>query len=461
MNRIRNIGIPLLFLLVFVGVGFWYFNIYKQNEKNASIKASGTIEAVEVIISTELAGRVVEVYHSEGDRVEVGDPLFRIDDELLQSQRKRAEAALEVAKANLELAKSAKETAQANVESARIQLQLAIQAARLDEYKQRIRAWEEDKPKEFKLPVWYYVKQEKITSAEKEVEIAKSALDAEQSNFEIIVSTLGNDKFIEAEKRLSDAQARFLVAQEVLERAKSQGDKELKDFAQTIFDTAKSELEAAQSLYDQLLSERSSEDIREARARLSVAKERYETALDHWYALLTGEESLQVESARAALKLAEANLKQATDGVTQAQKLVEQYQAEVNLLDIQIKKSVVTSPIAGVILTRNIESGEIAQPGTVAMKIGQIDRLTITVYVSEDRYGQIKIGQRARVTVDSFPNEVFDATVIRIADRAEYTPRNVQTEEGRRTTVFAVKLAIENPTGKLKPGMPADVEFIE
>ena len=61
--------------------------------------------------------------------------------------------------------------------------------------------------------------------------------------------------------------------------------------------------------------------------------------------------------------------------------------------------------------------------------------------------------------VDSFSGQVFDATVIRIADRAEYTPRNVQTKEERSTTVFAIKLSLDAAEGKLKPGMPADVEF--
>ena len=61
--------------------------------------------------------------------------------------------------------------------------------------------------------------------------------------------------------------------------------------------------------------------------------------------------------------------------------------------------------------------------------------------------------------VDSFPDEEFSATIIAISDEAEFTPRNVQTVEGRKTTVFAVKLQLSNPEGKLKPGMPADVVF--
>jgi len=71
------------------------------------------------------------------------------------------------------------------------------------------------------------------------------------------------------------------------------------------------------------------------------------------------------------------------------------------------------------------------------------------------------LNQRATVTVDSFPGQEFEARVVYIADEAEFTPRNVQTAEGRRSTVFAVRLSIADPTGLLKPGMPADVVFEE
>ena len=95
------------------------------------------------------------------------------------------------------------------------------------------------------------------------------------------------------------------------------------------------------------------------------------------------------------------------------------------------------------------------------MTIGQLDKLSITVYVPEDQYGEIRLGDMALVSVDSFPDELFEAVVTRIADQAEYTPRNVQTEEDRKTTVFAIELSVDNPDWKLKPGMPADVSFEE
>jgi HlyD family secretion protein len=113
-----------------------------------------------------------------------------------------------------------------------------------------------------------------------------------------------------------------------------------------------------------------------------------------------------------------------------------------------------------VVLTRSIEPGEVIQGGMTALTIAQLDHLKLTVYISEDRYGQISLGDHAKLLVDSYPEETFDAVVARIADKAEYTPRNVQTAEERQNTVYAVELSITNPQGKLIPGMPVDVEFM-
>jgi HlyD family secretion protein len=91
--------------------------------------------------------------------------------------------------------------------------------------------------------------------------------------------------------------------------------------------------------------------------------------------------------------------------------------------------------------------------------MADISHLTITVYVPEDLYGKIKLGMAATMKVDSFPNESFTAQVSYISDQAEFTPRNVQTVEGRSSTVYAIKLTVSDPQGQLKPGMPADVTF--
>lgn len=119
----------------------------------------------------------------------------------------------------------------------------------------------------------------------------------------------------------------------------------------------------------------------------------------------------------------------------------------------------IRTPIAGVVLYRSVEPGEFAAPGAPLITVADLDHLTLTVYVPENSYGQITLGGVYSVTVDSFPTEVFTGVVRHIADRAEFTPRNVQTTASRKTTVFAIDLDLAPAGGKLKPGMPADVNF--
>lgn len=121
----------------------------------------------------------------------------------------------------------------------------------------------------------------------------------------------------------------------------------------------------------------------------------------------------------------------------------------------------IRTPIAGVVLYRSFEPGEFATPGAPLITVADLSHLTLTVYVPEDRYGQVTLGGAYSVTVDSFPTEAFTGTVRHIADRAEFTPRNVQTTDSRKTTVFAIDLDLSPSGGKLKPGMPADVNFGE
>jgi HlyD family secretion protein len=119
----------------------------------------------------------------------------------------------------------------------------------------------------------------------------------------------------------------------------------------------------------------------------------------------------------------------------------------------------VTSPIDGTVLERLVEPDEIAAPGSTVLVIAPLDQLYLKIYVPENRYGQISLGQSYPVSVDSFPGTFFNGRVSFISDKAEFTPRNVQTTDSRQTTVYAVKLNLDSSGGKLKPGMPADVHF--
>ncbi|MCA9875343.1 MAG: efflux RND transporter periplasmic adaptor subunit [Anaerolineales bacterium] len=115
------------------------------------------------------------------------------------------------------------------------------------------------------------------------------------------------------------------------------------------------------------------------------------------------------------------------------------------------------SPIDGVVLLRAAEPGEITVAGGSLLVIANLDEMTLTMYVPEDQYGKIYLGQEYPITVDSFPDRVFMGKVTRIADQAEFTPQNIRTVEGRKSTVYAIRMTIPNPNHDLKPGMPADV----
>jgi multidrug efflux pump subunit AcrA (membrane-fusion protein) len=469
----------LVVLIVLSTIGYYAFR-YLNPPDDGQLKASGTIESVTVNISSELAGKVAEVLAEEGQPVKAGDPLLRLDDSLLASQRAVAVAQLNSAMAGTQAAQNALLTAQA-------QHQITLEGALAQGKSTRLQDWFSD-PDLFEQPGWYYTRVEQIQAAQAQVETAQKAVEDSQANLEELSQTLAQADFIEAEQRLLDARLAYLIAQTVNFRAqnsatedvpvgrynrthcgtnqgyfvenarltnqiyKCTGDEQLGDAGRTLYNNARDELEAAQQIYNELLSSDVADSVLQARADLSVAQERYYSALDFLRTLQTGDQSTSVTAAQGAVD-------QAQIAVDQAQRGVDQAQASLDLLDAQIAKLVVYAPMDGIILTRNVEPGEFVQPGAATFAMADLNYITITVYVPEDRYGQIKLGQQADVTVDSFPGETFAAQVIHIADQAEFTPRNVQTVEGRSSTVYAIKLNVTDSEAKLKIGMPADVTF--
>jgi len=129
---------------------------------------------------------------------------------------------------------------------------------------------------------------------------------------------------------------------------------------------------------------------------------------------------------------------------------------QVEVLRLQRAKTVIRGPVSGTVLTRAIEIGELAGPGRVVAVIVDLDRLDLKVYVPERDIGKLQLGAAARVRVDAFPQRYFDAAVRQVDQQAQYTPRDIHLPEERVRMVFGVKLAVDNPRGDFKPGMPAD-----
>ena len=117
----------------------------------------------------------------------------------------------------------------------------------------------------------------------------------------------------------------------------------------------------------------------------------------------------------------------------------------------------IRSPLQGTVLTRNVELGEHVNPGTPLFTLVDLNKLYLKVYVPEPDVGKVRLGALARVYVNAYPERHFNAQVSKVANRAEFTPKSVETREERVKLVFAVELSIaDNPGEVLKPGMPAD-----
>jgi multidrug resistance efflux pump len=459
--KIGRIIIIIVWVLAAIVFGYWFLTTRDKPTEGSTLTGSGTVEATEVTIAPEVSGRITEVFFNQGDPVDSGELLFTLDNSILAAQLKQGQVNLDAARVGMDVAKNSLVAAQDSVNIAQVQYDLTLAQALQQAQPARSSAWRQSIPSEFDQPGWYYTHEEQLAAATDELNSSQAALDEAQASLDSLLSTGGFEDLAAIETRLAKARVAFLDAETLLERSKQQNDQSLIDSAQDAYDAAKDELDAAQSAYDELLSTEQATDILNARSRLAVYRERYDTARDRYNALLTGEDSLQVQLAAATLAQARNNVKLAESRVSQAQAAIDQAQAAIDLIQLQMEKLAIYAPMAGVVLARNIEPGEVVQAGASAMTLGELENLTITVYIPENRYGEVKLGDNAQVKVDSFPNQSFDATVTYIADQAEFTPRNVQTAEGRSTTVYAVKLAVQDPQGLLKPGMPADVTFSE
>jgi HlyD family secretion protein len=437
--------IPIVFLIAIIAAAVWYFTLGQGVANNGSLSASGTIEGTQVIIAPEIGGRVMEVLAQEGDEVQTGQVLVHFDDALLQSQLSQAQASLHLAQANYDLAARGPTAEQR-------QLAVASAESELINARQALQALHDNAG---------------LTTAQHQQTIATTdqARDKAQQYLDNVTSKANNTD-VEA------AWASVVIAQNKLENAQEDFDPyEKKDQSNLTRAMLQAQLAAAQKQYDSmverynnLVGTANQYELAVAQANVTMAEAKLADEKRQFAKLENGIDPDMLASAQARLKTAEANLAVAKAAPSSEQLAVAQAQVEVaqgalDVLQTQIAKLVITSPINGVVDTRSAEPGEVMVPGAPLFTLIKEDDLTITVYIPENRYGTILLGQSARVSVDSFPSEIFDAKVIRIADQAEFTPRNVQTEEGRSTTVYAVDLAVSNPQGKLKPGMPADVNF--
>lgn len=154
----------------------------------------------------------------------------------------------------------------------------------------------------------------------------------------------------------------------------------------------------------------------------------------------------QLDAARAALATVQAQKQAVVAG-----------RDELHALHQEVR---VTAPAAGIVVARVVNAGEVVQAGTPLLVTVDLDRLWLKVFVPSPDIARLRLGMPADVFVDAFPATPFAGRIVEISQRAEFTPKDVQTREERVKQVVAVKIAVQNTRQALKPGMPADARIV-
>ena len=163
------------------------------------------------------------------------------------------------------------------------------------------------------------------------------------------------------------------------------------------------------------------------------------------------------------LKMAEANtleMKRREQDLAARRAEIGRSQASIALIDSQLADTIAASPVDGVVLVKSADVGEVLAAGTTVVTVGNIEHPWLRGYVNETDLGRVKLGSKARVTTDSYHGKTYDGRVSFIASEAEFTPKQIQTQQERVKLVYRIKIDIDNPKHELKSNMPADAEIV-
>jgi len=155
--------------------------------------------------------------------------------------------------------------------------------------------------------------------------------------------------------------------------------------------------------------------------------------------------------------MALSKLKAAQDQLRALDAREKQLGATIDLIRLQIQDGTIQAPISGAVVEKYVEAGENLHPGGPILKIADLNRMWIKIYLDERDVGLVSLDAKVQVHIDALPDRSFEGRVSWISPRAEFTPRNVQTRRARADLVFAVKVVFDNPDRAAMIGMPADV----
>jgi HlyD family secretion protein len=407
---------PLILVAIAVAVAVAGYQAYWAYERRATaneVFGSGSIEATEVDIAPKITARIVRLAAAEGDTVRAGQVLVRLDDHDLQAQVAQARANVAADEAKVAQAAQAVETQQLMTDTQVGQARAALAAA-------------------------------------------ETAVPQGQATVSLVGQTV-QQSIEQAQAQLTSAVAQAASAHSNLVKTQTDLAREKALYAQGA--VAAADLDTAQQAYDAAVAA-----DRSAKATVAQAEAALRSAQANRLQVPIQEQSVTasraaVAQARQALANAEAGytvVAQDRANLAAVKATLAQAQAALQYQQVLLGYATITSPIDGVVLTQNNQEGEVVAAGGAVYTIVNPRDMWLRVYIPEDQIGRIHLGQRAAITVDTFPGRTFSARVSEISTEAEFTPINVQSRENRVKLVYGVKLRITNPYGTLKPGMPAD-----
>ena len=366
----------------------------------AGIEASGTIEATESDLAPKIAGRLLELRVRDGDRVRKGQVVAVLEGR---------DPALNVDQARANVAAAAAQVAAAR---AAYDVQRTTYATTL-------------------------------AQAGEGVSIAQSNVGqaGENLGIETQAATIAVDQ---ARAQIAAAQSAYDRAAVDLTRVRAlvaTGDlaRQALDDAQNAFTGSAAQLQAAKDGLALAQAQRRNVEIRQLNVLSSRSQRRQSVAA--------------LDSARGGSALVEQRQAQ----VLAAQGQLAQARAALAIAQDQARETRVLAPFDGYVISHNFEIGDLVQPGSALMTVGDLDHPYLNVYVSETNLPHVKTGMPVAVSVDGMPGRTFTGTVTEISTTAEFTPENVQTQQERiEYLVFRVKIQFAEKTGTLKPGLPAD-----
>jgi HlyD family secretion protein len=500
--------VPVLVIIaLLIAVAVFYAT--RTTNTDSVLEASGVLEAETVTVASEIAAKVSTIDVEEGDRVARGDVLASLESRALEARVRQARAARRIAEINLAIAsKSARSEqlrqARAAMDQAAAQRSAALRAYALAREMYGVRAAEAPAYTQAKGQVDVLTRQRNLLEdAYAKAGSVPSSLFAYQAKYQRDQADAAYEQALALATETSQAVAAYRsyldslvpdylvkvgstyapashdpaylsVAQEALA-----GYNELlsrQKEAESALDRAEATREAAEAAYASALAVSEATSQKELRAleqqlegveaQLEAAQSAYETARTLYERgfqerNLMNQALAQADVAGAAYDAARAQYDMLKAGATAEQREIaaaqlEQASAALEEAQSYLDKATVLAPIEGIVQDVFFNPGESVLPGSPLFRIVNLKKMYLTVYMEEPYLGRISVGQSVSISVDSYPNRTFRGRIARISTEAEFTPTGVQTKEERTTTVYAVKIRVDNDRGLLKSGMPAD-----